>query len=148
LITQEGALAPGITLQAFDLSLVAIDLSYKYRGLSLSTEIYRQGLSAFRGSGPLPLDALQTYGGMAQAGYFIVPREIEGYTRNSWVTGTYGSGTEIGGGFNWFILPGRSNLRYTLDLAWLESSPADQNRTGFLAGQSGYLIRTQITSSF
>ncbi len=148
LITQEGALAPGITLQAFDLSLVAIDLSYKYRGLSLSTEIYRQGLSAFRGSGPLPLDALQTYGGMAQAGYFIMPREIEGYTRNSWVTGTYGSGTEIGGGFNWFILPGRSNLRYTLDLAWLESSPADQNRTGFLAGQSGYLIRTQITSSF
>ncbi|MFN9911317.1 MAG: porin, partial [Pirellulaceae bacterium] len=59
-----------------------------------------------------------------------------------------GSGTEIGAGFNWFLLPGSSRLRYTLDLAWLDSSPADQNRTGFVAGQSGYLIRTQITSAF
>jgi hypothetical protein len=148
LITQQGALAPGITLQAFGLSLVAIDLSYKYRGLSLSTEIYRQELSSFRGTGPLPLDALQTYGGMAQGGYFVRPREIECYTRNSFVTGAFGSGTEIGAGFNWFLLPGSSRLRYTLDLAWLDSSPADQNRTGFVAGQSGYLIRTQITSAF
>ena len=83
-----------------------------------------------------------------QGGYFIIPQKVELYSRNSFVTGAYGSGTEIAGGANWFVLKGKSNLRYTFDTAWLEGSPADQNRTGFVAGQSGLLIRTQITSSF
>jgi hypothetical protein len=64
------------------------------------------------------------------------------------VTGSFGSGSEIAGGFNWFLLAGKSNLRFTFDVAGLESSPADQNRTGFVAGQTGLLIRTQINSSF
>jgi hypothetical protein len=148
LVTELGALAPGVTLQSFQLSLIALDLAFKYRGLSLSTEIYQQGLSTLRGNGPLPVSSLDTYGGVAQAGYFVVPQKVELYTRNSFVTGAYGSGTEIGTGLNWFILKGKSNLRYTFDTAWLDSSPADQNRTGFVAGQSGFLIRTQITSSF
>lgn len=148
LITQEGALAPGVTVQAFHLSLAAIDVAFKYRGLSFSTEIYQQILSAMRGNGPLPVASLETYGGVAQAGYFIVPQKLEVYSRNSFVTGDYGSGTEFGTGFNWFVLKGKSNLRYTFDTAWLDSSPADQNRTGFVAGQSGLLIRTQISSSF
>jgi len=50
---------------------------------------------------------------------------VELYSRTSWVTGGYGSGTEIAGGFNWFILPGQSNLRLTFDVADLESSPAE-----------------------
>jgi hypothetical protein len=148
LITQQGALAPGVTLQAFHLALTAIDVAFKYRGLSLSTEIYRQGLGAFQGSGPLPVSSLETYGGVAQAGCFVIPQKVELYSRNSFVTGDYGSGTEIATGFNWFVLKGKSNLRYTFDTAWLDSSPADQNRTGFVSGQSGILIRTQITSSF
>lgn len=148
LITQSGALAPGVIVQEFQLSLIAIDFAYKYRGLSLSTEIYRQGLSNLQGNGPLPVSTLETYGGLVQGGYFIVPQKVELYSRNSFVTGAYGSGTEIAGGANWFVLKGKSNLRYTFDTAWLEGSPADQNRTGFVAGQSGLLIRTQITSSF
>lgn len=148
LITQQGALAPGVTLQAFHLSLTAFDVALKYRGLSLSTEIYRQGLSAFQGSGPLPISSLETYGGVAQAGYFLKPKQLEVYSRNSFVTGAFGSGTEFATGFNWFVLKGKSNLRYTLDTAWIDSSPADQNRTGFVSGQSGTLIRTQIVSSF
>ena len=135
-------------MQAFHLSLAAIDLAFKYRGLSLSTEIYRHELTSLQGNGPLSLNSLQTYGGVAQGGYFIVPQKLELYSRNSFVTGAFGSGTEIGGGFNWFVLKGKSNLRYTLDTAWLDSSPADQNRTGFVSGQSGFLFRTQITSSF
>jgi hypothetical protein len=148
LITQVGAFAPNVTLQSFHLSLIAIDVALKYRGLSLSTEIYRQGLQSLRANGPLPVSSLQTYGGVAQLGYFIVPGSVEVYSRNSFVTGAYGSGTEIGTGFNWFVLKGKSNLRFTFDTAHLDSSPADQNRTGFIAGQSGFLIRTQITTSF
>ena len=51
----------------------------------------------------------------------------------------------MAGGFNWFFLQGKDNLRFTFDAAWLERSPAGQNRTGYVAGQTGLLIRTQIT---
>jgi hypothetical protein len=148
LITEQGALAPGVTLQAFRLSLVSLDVAYKYRGMSLSSEFYSQELGAFRTSGPIPVGSLQTYGGVIQGGYFICPRTVELFSRNSFVTGEYGSGNEFGIGFNWFLMKGKSNLRYTFDTAWLESSPADQIRTGFVAGQTGCLIRTQINSSF
>jgi hypothetical protein len=49
------------------------------------------------------------------------------------------------GGFNWSCLKRRDNLRYALDADWLERSPAGQNRTGFVAGQTGIVFRKQIT---
>lgn len=147
-ITQLGAFAPGVTLQAYDVSLAAFDVAFKYRGLSLSTELYFQDLKSLRANGPLPFSSTSATGGFVQGGFFVLPGSVELYSRTSWVTGAYGSGTEIGGGFNWFILPGQTNLRFTFDVAGLESSPADQNRTGFVAGQSGLLVRTQINMSF
>jgi hypothetical protein len=148
LITQTGAFAPGVTLQRYDISLAAVDLAYKYRGLSLSTEWYAQDLLGLEANGPLPLRSTQAYGGFVQGGYFVLPQKVELYSRASFVTGRYGSGSELAGGLNWFILPGKSNLRFTWDAAWLDQSPADQNRTGFVAGQTGLLIRTQITAAY
>ena len=52
IITTPGALAPGVTLQSYDISLAAIDLAYKYRGLGLSTEFYFQDLLGVPGDGP------------------------------------------------------------------------------------------------
>lgn len=148
LITLPGAFAPGVTLREFDVSLAAIDLAFKHRGFSLSTEIYFQEFSSLQGDGPLPVTSTRAFGGVVQGGSFVTPQILELYSRTSFVTGAYGSGHEIAGGVNWFLLPGQSNLRFTFDTAWLESSPADQNRTGFMAGQTGLLIRTQITASF
>lgn len=148
LISQTGALAPGVTLQRYDISLVAFDLAFKRRGFSVSSEFYFQQLSSLRGDGPLPFDSTSARGGFLQGGYFVLPQRVEVYARTSFVTGAYGSGTEIAGGCQWFVLPGKSNLRLTFDVADLESSPADQNRTGFVAGQTGVLFRTQINSSF
>ncbi len=148
LISMQGAFAPGVTLQRYDLSLTAIDVAFKYRGCSLSSEVYFQELSSLEGNGPLPLQSTRAYGGFAQGGYFLLPQQLELYARTSWVSGEYGSGSEIAGGFNWFPIRGKSNLRFTFDVADLESSPADQNRTGLEAGQTGILIRTQINSSF
>lgn len=148
LITQMGALAPGAMVREYDISLAAFDASFKYRGCSLATEIYLQQLSSLRGTGQLPVDSVSAYGGFVQGGYFVRPQEVEIYSRGSLVTGGYGTGTEVGGGFNWFPLKGQNNLRFTIDAAWLEDSPAQQNRTGFVAGQSGLLLRTQISAAF
>lgn len=148
IITQPGAFAPGVTLLRYDIGLAAIDMAFKYRGFSISSEGYVQQLSSLEGTAPLPVNSTRAYGGFLQGGYFVVPQEVEVYSRTSWVKGAYGGGTEVAGGFNWFLLKGKANPRFTLDAAWLNHSPADQSRTGFVAGQSGLLIRTQITTAF
>lgn len=145
LITKLGALAPGATLQTYDISLAACDLAYKSRGFGISTELYFQNLLNLKANGPIPIGSTGAVGGFVQGGYFVLPQSTELYARTSWVTGKFGSGSELGAGLNWFILKGNENLRFTFDAAWLDSSPAGQNRTGFVAGQTGLLVRTQIT---
>jgi hypothetical protein len=147
-ITTPGALASGVTLLSYDVSLAAIDLAWKYRGVSLSSELYFQDLLGLQGTGPLPIASTSAFGGFVKGGYFVVPRETEVYARTSYVTGAYGSGYELGGGFNRFFLPGKDNLFFTCDAAWLENSPAGQNRTGFVAGQTGLLVRAQIVAAY
>jgi hypothetical protein len=148
LVNQVGALAPGVSVVSYDLSLTTLDAAIKYRGLSLSSEFFAQNLTQVEGTGPLPVDSLQMYGGLLQGGCFVVPGRVELYSRTSLVTGRNGSGYEAAGGLNWFILPNKSNLRFTIDAAWLDSSPASQSRTGYVAGQTGTLIRTQITAVY
>ena len=148
LITKEGALAPGVTLQTYDISLAALDLAYKYRGFGISTELYFQNLLNFKGNGSLPITSTGSFGGFIQGGYFVVPQKAEIYGRTSFVSGAFGSGSEIGTGLNWYFLKGQDNLKFTFDSAWLDSSPAGQNRTGFVAGQTGLLIRTQVSIVF
>ena len=148
IITTEGALAPGVTVQTYDTSLAALDFAYKYRGLGLSTELYFQDLLNLRGNGALPIHSTAAFGGFLQGGYFIVPQRTELYARTSYVTGNFGAGSELAGGFNWFAVPAKDNLRFTFDAAWLDHSPAGQNRTGYVAGQTGFLLRTQITVQY
>ena len=148
LITETGALAPGVTLNKFKIGLATIDLAYKYRGVSLSGEFYWQNLFALGPSGPIPQNTIQNYGGFVQAGYFVIPQKLEPYLRTSVVTGPNGTGAEYAGGGNWFFLPAKHTLRFTFDAAWLDNCPADQNRTNFQAGQSGLLVRSQVQIFF
>lgn len=148
IITTPGALAPGVTLLSYDISLASIDWAWKYRGRSLSTELYFQDLLGLQGTGPLPITSTSAFGGFVKGGWFLVPRETEIYARSSYVTGAYGSGYELGAGFNRFFVPGKDSLFFTFDTAWLDHSPAGQNRTGFVAGQTGVLVRTQIVAVF
>ena len=148
LITQTGALAPGVTLNAFRIGLASFDFAYKHRGFSLSGEFYSQNLFALRASGPIPQSSIYQYGGFAQTGYFVIPQKLEPYARTSVVTGPFGTGSEYAGGFNWFMLPEKQNLRFTFDAAWLNHCSADQNRTNYQAGQTGILVRSQIQLYF
>lgn len=148
IITTPGAIGPGVTLQSYDIGLTAFDFALKYRGLSLSGEFYWRDLFELNGNGPLPRNSIIDLGGYAQAGYFLIPQQFEVYARTSQVTGPYGTGGEYAGGINWFFLPGSRNLKFTLDTAWINHSPADQNRTDYRAGDTGLLVRAQIQSNF
>jgi hypothetical protein len=147
-ITDAGALAPGVTLTDYTVLLSAFDVGYKYRGLSLLGELYLQTLGNLRGTGPLPLSSTHALGGYLQGGVFVLPREFELYGRGSVVAGDYGTGGEYAGGWNWFPIAGRDSLRVTTDLAYILRSPADQNRTNYVAGATGWLLRAQISTSF
>ncbi|WP_165229703.1 hypothetical protein [Aquisphaera insulae] len=61
------------------------------------------------------------------------------------MTGHLGSGSELAGGFNRFVLKGRDNPRDTRGPAWLEHSPDGQDRAGNVAGRAGILMRTRAT---
>src|SRR4029079_9872972 len=70
LITETGALAPGVTLNIYNVALVAIDLGWKHRGISLSGEFYIRDLFNLQGNGPIPRNSIVDFGGFAQAGIF------------------------------------------------------------------------------
>jgi hypothetical protein len=148
LITAPGALAPGVTLNTYRVALGAIDFAVKHRGISLNGEFYMRDLFDLIGNGPIPRSSIFDYGGVAQAGYFVLPQRLEFYGRTSQITGPFGYGSEYAGGFNCFCLEGKQNLRFTVDVAWVNHSPADQLRTDYRVGDTGLLVRSQIQFFF
>jgi hypothetical protein len=119
----------------------------KYRGCSLSGEYFLRWLTDIQGNGAISDDALFDHGFFVQAGAFVVPKSLELFGRGSAVIGPFGSGSEIGGGVNWYVSQ-QSNWRFTGDIAYIHDSPAQQDRTGFTAGASGTLLRFQMWTFF
>ena len=142
-----GALAPGVTVNHFDLALYAIHAGIKWQGCSLSGECFFRWLRDIAGTGPVPRDSIYDHGFYAQAGTFVLPQSLELFARGSVVNGPFGNGSELGGGLNWYVV-GTRNWRFTADLARINDSPAQQDRTGFLAGASGLLGRVQVCTFF
>lgn len=147
LLTEVGALAPGVELQSYVVGLWSLDGGLKYRGLSLTGEYMFRWLSDLQGDGPIPFGTLLDHGGYVQLGAFVLPERLELYARTSYATGRFGSGSEVGGGLNWFVNR-KSNWRVTLDVTKENSSPAQQIRTGYQAGASGTLFRAQLQTQF
>jgi hypothetical protein len=141
-LVERGALAPGVTVNQFDLSLYSVHLGLKYRGMSFSTEYFLRWLTSLAGTGPLPVNSIFDHGFFAQGGGFLVPERLELYARGSLVTGDFGTGTAVASGVNWYA-GGKRGARFTFDAAYVDDSPTSQNRTGFVAGGSGALFRVQ-----
>lgn len=146
-LVETGALAPGVTVERFDLSLYTAHAGLKYAGFSLSGEYFLRWLSSIRADGAIPDDSIFDHGFFAQSGIFVRPQSMELFARGSAVFGPFGDGSEVAGGLNWFVGQ-RRNHRFTFDVARILDSPTQQDRTGFLAGASGWLFRTQFWISF
>lgn len=147
-VFQPNALGPGVQVSAVGIQLLALDAALKYRGFSLAGEYYLRWLDNFRFRSGSP-DSLNTFsqGGYAQAGWFVVPRSLELYARHSVVTGHDGTGTEWGGGLNWYVQRSR-DWRITLEVTKVNHSPADNILTGYRAGSSGTLFQLQMFTDF
>ncbi len=146
-LSQVGALAPGITVDHFDIYLYSVDAAFKFCGFSANAEYFFRWLQAIRGDGPLPASKLFDHGFYVEVGCFLVPRRIEINARMSQVSGPLGDGQEYAAGVNWFV-NGTHNYRFTLDVTQLKGSPAENSGPNLRAGDDGVLIRSQFQAGF
>lgn len=142
------ALGPGSQLNVASVCVAAIDAGVKWQGLSVTGEYYFRWVDdmKFRGAPP-EVTSLFDHGAYLQAGYFVLPKEVELYARTSYVHGHYGGGLEWGGGVNWFVNRTR-HWRCTFEVMQIDHSPADNILTGYRAGESGTLFQTQMIVNF
>lgn len=146
-LVQEGALRPGESVNAFDIWLYTAHLGIKRSGFSLSGEYYMRWLRNLEGTLGSDFQSIFDHGFFAQSSAFVIPQSLEVFVRGSQVTGEHGSGHEISAGLNWYLF-GARNARGTFEVTSLEDSPAEQSRTGYVAGGSGTLFRVQLWTFF
>lgn len=138
-----GALAPGVTVNAFDIYLLAFDAAYKYAGWSAHGEYYFRWLNRFGSTGgAVPYDSLYTDGFYFTVGRMVVHDHLEIVGSLSTVDGLFGDSWEWAAGVNWYI-NGKHSNKITFDLAVLDGIPAQNSGPNFEAGQDGILFRLQ-----
>ncbi|MEX0700914.1 MAG: porin [Planctomycetales bacterium] len=144
-----GALAPGLTVDDFDIHLLAAFFNGKYRGWSVNAEFYfrwLQDLETQEGTAP-PINKLYDDGFYTDVGYMILPKKLEIIGRVSAVDGMFGDAWEYAGGFNWYINGDHSN-KLTFDVSVLDGCPAENSGPNYVVGQDGILYRAQYQVAF
>jgi hypothetical protein len=137
LFFETGALADGLTVDKADFDLVAVDLGFKYKGLSVIGEVYYRNLSKFEADGPTPINSINDNGYSLQVSYMAVPRKLaiygvhtkilDEFKRNPW---------EAGGGVN--IYPtGTRSWRINAQCMYVYKSAAGGTFGLYTAGQIG-----------
>src|SRR6185369_13776987 len=101
-----GSLAPGVTVQNVDYTLVSFDAGLKYKGIFVQTEVYNRWLRNFKADGPLPMSSVHDWGYYLQGSFYPVKKKLEVYGATSWVFGDTSAGftssNEYIGGGNYY----------------------------------------------
>lgn len=138
------------SVDSFDLLMFTVDSHWKVRGFSLIAEYHWRTLYNFS-NGEVP--TLTDTGLVLQAGYFVIPKKLEALARWSKIVGD--SGTlgdfseathEIGTGVVWFIKD--QDVKFTVDLSWIDGVPVNSPRLSLLPGDEGLLFRSQLQFGF
>jgi hypothetical protein len=146
-VTTPGALAPGVTVNNFDIALWAVDAAWKWRGFSANGEYYFRQLSNIAGTGPLPIRLVYNHGYYLEGGYMLIPDRFEVNARTSQIYGAYGPSREYAGGVNWFP-QGSHNWKWTFDCTQITQSAAQNTGPNYIAGVTGMLFRLQLQAAF
>jgi hypothetical protein len=146
-LTQIGALAPGATVQRYDVLLNALDFAVKYHGWSLNAEYLWQWIERVRADRDVPYADLFQHGFYVEAGFFVLPARLELNAHFSRVSGEFATRNEYTGGFRWYFHPG-TNLNFAFDVTALDGSPLHNTGSDILAGDDGILFRSQVQGSF
>ncbi|REJ70736.1 MAG: porin [Planctomycetota bacterium] len=146
-LSDTGALAPGVTVSSFDLYYYSLDAAVKYRGFSLNAEFFARWIQEIDADGPIPVADLFQRGYYVEGGYFLVPRKLDVNFRYSQIDGLFGNSSEYAAGANWFPLE-TYNLKLSIDATVLDGSPLNNTGSNVLLGDDGLLIRTQVQAFY
>jgi hypothetical protein len=134
----------------FSVFLYSVDANFKYRGFSLLGEYYFRHLTEFTGAA---VANRFDHGFVLQAGRFLVPERVEVAGRwaravgNSWTLGDSDhSSDELAAGMTWYIRG--HNLKFVFDVTHLNGSPVGSDTLNILAGDAGWLVRSQFQLTF
>jgi hypothetical protein len=138
------------TVDSYDFLMFTIDSHWKVRGFSFIAEYHWRTLYNFT-DGSVP--TLADTGLVLQTGYFVIPEKLELLARWSKITGDSGTlgnefqtTNEIGTGFAWFIR--NQDVKFTVDLSWIDGVPINSPRLSLLPGDEGLLLRSQLQFGF
>ena len=148
---EKGALAPDVTVNFADFSILAIDLGVKYKGFFLQTEIYNRWLDEFEADGPLPNGSIHDTGFFIQGAFFPVKHKLEIYGLTSQIFGDKSAGfsnsSEYGFGANFYPTPSR-NHRLNMQIISVDRSPVSSAFGYYVGGQKGTTYATSFSVFF
>ena len=139
LLTNSGALIPGVTVNEFDVYLHSVFLTAEWCGFSFNAECFARWLQNFGTSEglPLPHSGLFDSGFYAEFGYMLIPQKVEINAPISQVDGLFGDAWEYVGGVNWFINGTSSRLMRRFSMTTPPAIPAQilkSDRMEYCAG--------------
>lgn len=146
-LNQTGALAPGVTVSDVDVYFYGVDLAMKWRGWSITSEVFFRWLTELGANGPVPYSKLLQHGFYVEGGKFLVPGKLDANFRYSEVRGLFGNSSEYAAGLNWFPLD-TFKMKLSFDVTVLDGSPLQNSTSDILVGDDGVLFRTQIQAEF
>jgi hypothetical protein len=145
-LTDPGALAPGAVVEGFDVTLMAIDAAFKYRGWSANGEYFWRSVTDLKANLPVPDVGLQ-HGFYAEGGFFVLPQQLELNSQIAYVDGRAGSTISYATGLSCY--PRKTqNFKFTVDATLINGSPANSPGSEVLVGEDGVLVRAQCQIVF
>ena len=142
-----GSIAPGVTVDLVDFSVLSIDAGLKYKGIFLQTEIYNRWLDNFVADGLLPVTSIHDRGFFVQAAFFPIKQKLEAYAVTSQIFGDksagFGDSSEYGVGLNYYPANTR-NHRLNLQALDVNGSPVSSTFGYYVGGQT----RATLSAAF
>ena len=146
-----GALAPGVTVQEVDYSILSLDAGMKYRSLFLQTEVYMRRLDRFIADGALPLTDIFDKGFYVQAAFYPIKKKLEIYGVTSQIYGDKDAGfsnsSEYLGGMNFYPTNSR-NHRLNFQVMDVNRSPVGSTFGFYTGGQDGTTVSLAFSVFF
>jgi len=142
-----GAFAPGVTVDKALYKMWAIDGGIKYNGLAINGQYFIRWLSNFVADGPIPVKSTFDHGYELSASYFVIPKKVLVYARNSQVFGQFGDSYEYAGGIKWHFLP-TERVWLNTELMRVSRVPYSGAFTPYTAGLSGWVPMVQAYLAF
>lgn len=150
-VFEEGALAPGVTVQNVDYTVMAVDFGIKYRGFFLQAEHYSRWLNQFTATGPLPQDEIFDNGFYVQAAGYLIPKKVELYAATSQIYGDRDAGfrnsNEYLFGSNLYPFDTR-DTRLNVQVITVNRSPVGSTFGYYTAGQTGTTVSVAYSLMF